>query len=70
MRNLKFLKFKNIFFKNVKNAEKKKIRDGKNELKKLKIWAWLKLKNIERLQLIGEGGSEIGLFPFNIFPPW
>lgn len=57
MRNLKFLKFKNIFFKNVKNAEKKKIRDGKNELKNLKIWAWLKLKNIERLQLIGEGGG-------------
>lgn len=58
MRNLKFLKFKNIFFKNVKNAEKKKIRDGKNELKNLKIWAWLKLKNIERLQLIGEGGQK------------
>lgn len=70
MRNLKFLKFKNIFFKNVKNAVKKNKGWKKWIKKKLKIWAWLKLKNIERLQLIGEGGAEIGLFPFNIFPPW
>lgn len=70
MRNLKFFKFKNIFFKNVKNAEKKKNKGWKKWIKKFKNLSMIKIKKYWASSTDWGGGAEIGLFPFNIFPPW